>query len=87
MSANISYPTVETTSPFLKVPEVASRLNLSAATVYNLIHAGELTAVRMGKSIRVHAKDLEQFISDNKTNHTMMPVAESDQKLIKRVPG
>lgn len=44
---------------FLTVTEVATMLRVSKMTVYRLVHAGELPAIRVGRSFRVphHAVD------------------------------
>jgi excisionase family DNA binding protein len=41
---------------FLTVAEVAELMRVSKMTVYRLIHAGELPAVRFGRSYRVPEK-------------------------------
>lgn len=49
----------------LKVAEVAERLGLSRAGVYELFEANRLRTVRpsaLGKSVRVRATDLDAFI-------------------------
>lgn len=38
---------------FMTVTEVADVMRVSKMTVYRLIHAGELPAIRVGKSFRV----------------------------------
>ncbi|MGC5172672.1 helix-turn-helix domain-containing protein [Microbacterium sp. DT81.1] len=38
---------------FLTVAEVAAIMRVSKMTVYRLVHAGELPAVRFGRSYRV----------------------------------
>jgi excisionase family DNA binding protein len=38
---------------FLTVAEVATLMRVSKMTVYRLVHGGELTAVRVGRSFRV----------------------------------
>lgn len=38
---------------FLTVAEVAAIMRVSKMTVYRLVHAGELPAVRVGRSFRV----------------------------------
>jgi excisionase family DNA binding protein len=38
---------------FLTVAEVAALMRVSKMTVYRLVHAGDLTAVRVGRSFRV----------------------------------
>jgi excisionase family DNA binding protein len=45
---------------FLTVAEVAELMRVSKMTVYRLIHAGELPAVRFGRSYRVP----EQAVTD-----------------------
>lgn len=41
------------TPRFVTVSEVADVMRVSKMTVYRLIHAGELPAIRVGKSFRV----------------------------------
>jgi excisionase family DNA binding protein len=38
---------------FLTVAEVAALMRVSKMTVYRLVHSGELTAIRVGRSFRV----------------------------------
>ena len=38
---------------FLTVAEVAAAMRVSKMTVYRLVHGGDLTAVRVGRSFRV----------------------------------
>lgn len=38
---------------FLTVAEVAELMRVSKMTVYRLVHAGELPAIRFGRSFRV----------------------------------
>ena len=45
----------------LKVPEVAADLRCDRKTVYSLIRAGQLRALRMGKALRVTRQALEEF--------------------------
>jgi len=47
----------------LKVPEVALRLSISRAKVYELLAAGELRSVRLAGSRRVRSVDLDDFIA------------------------
>ncbi|MGH3222251.1 MAG: helix-turn-helix domain-containing protein [Streptosporangiaceae bacterium] len=46
---------------YLKVPEVAARLNLSKRHAYELIARGDLTGVRMGGAMRVRSDDLDAY--------------------------
>lgn len=47
---------------FLTVAEVASLMRVSKMTVYRLVHNGELPAVRVGRSFRVHAKAVHDYL-------------------------
>ncbi|GAB17867.1 hypothetical protein GOEFS_041_00210 [Gordonia effusa NBRC 100432] len=47
---------------FLTVAEVASLMRVSKMTVYRLVHSGELPAVRVGRSFRVHAKAVHEYL-------------------------
>lgn len=52
---------------FLTVAEVADSMRVSRMTVYRLVHSGELPAVRVGKSFRVPAAALAQYLRDSST--------------------
>ncbi len=47
--------------------EVADLLRVSSMTVYRLIEAGELRALRVGKSFRIESDDLESFLGPRYT--------------------
>ena len=47
---------------FLTVAEVAGLMRVSKMTVYRLVHAGELPAVRVGKSFRVPEKAVHDYL-------------------------
>ncbi len=47
---------------FLTVAEVAGLMRVSKMTVYRLVHNGELPAVRVGRSFRVHAKAVHDLL-------------------------
>lgn len=49
---------------FLTVAEVAEVMRVSRMTVYRLVHAGEMPAVRVGKSFRVPENALSQYLAD-----------------------
>ena len=51
------------TGPLLTVAEVAEVLRVSNMTVYRLIKAGELPALRVGKNYRIREDELEAFLS------------------------
>ena len=52
---------------FLTVAEVAALLRVSNMTVYRLISAGQLPAVRVGKSYRLREDDVDKYLSDRYT--------------------
>ena len=47
---------------FLTVQEVAELMRVSKMTVYRLVHAGELPAVRFGRSYRVPSNTVENYL-------------------------
>ena len=49
---------------FLTVAEVASIMRVSKMTVYRLVHAGDLPAVRVGRSFRVPEQAVNQYLKD-----------------------
>jgi excisionase family DNA binding protein len=52
---------------WLTVPEVAQLLQLPRTRAYELIHRGQLPAVRVGeRSIRVHRGELERFLLEER---------------------
>lgn len=52
-------------SAFLTVAEVAALMRVSKMTVYRLVHAGELPAVRVGRSFRVPEEAVRQYLRDS----------------------
>jgi excisionase family DNA binding protein len=48
---------------FLTVAEVADAARVSRMTVYRLVHAGELPAVRVGRSFRVPESAVAQLLA------------------------
>jgi excisionase family DNA binding protein len=49
---------------FLTVAEVASLMRVSKMTVYRLVHSGELTAVRVGRSFRVPESAVHAYLKE-----------------------
>jgi excisionase family DNA binding protein len=47
---------------FLTVAEVAASLRVSKMTVYRLVHAGDLPAVRVGRSFRVPEDAVNDYL-------------------------
>ena len=56
-----------TRARFLTVAEVAAMLRVSNMTVYRLINAGDLPAVRVGKSYRLREDDIDKYLADRYT--------------------
>jgi excisionase family DNA binding protein len=47
----------------LTVAEVAELMRVSTMTVYRLIKAGDMAAVRVGKSYRVREDDVDRYLA------------------------
>ncbi len=53
---------VPTASRYLTVSEVAALLRVSNMTVYRLVSSGALPAVRVGRSVRLRAEDVDDYL-------------------------
>jgi excisionase family DNA binding protein len=53
----------ETRSRFVTVAEVAKLLRVSNMTVYRLVQAGQLPAVRVGRSYRIQEDDVDRYLA------------------------
>jgi excisionase family DNA binding protein len=51
----------------MTVAEVADLMRVSSMTVYRLIKAGELAAVRVGKSFRIREDDVDRYLAKRYT--------------------
>lgn len=49
---------------FLTVAEVAALMRVSKMTVYRLVHSGDLSAVRVGRSFRVPEKAVYDYLRE-----------------------
>ncbi len=47
---------------FLTVAEVASMMRVSKMTVYRLLHNGDMPSVRVGRSFRVPAEAVHEYL-------------------------
>ncbi|WP_420113392.1 helix-turn-helix domain-containing protein [Pseudactinotalea sp.] len=56
---------------FLTVAEVAQLARVSRMTVYRMVHAGDLPAIRVGKSFRVPEAAVQELLSEG------LPLPES----------
>ena len=52
----------EDNGTLLPVAEVADIMRVSKMTVYRLVHSGELPAVRVGRSFRVHETAVNKYL-------------------------
>ncbi len=50
---------------FLTVAEVAAMMRVSKMTVYRLVHGGELSAIRVGRSFRVPEAAVHAYLRDS----------------------
>jgi excisionase family DNA binding protein len=50
---------------FLTVAEVATVMRVSKMKVYRLVHAGELPAVRVGRSFRVPEQAVHEYLRES----------------------
>ncbi len=53
---------------FLTVAEVAALMRVSRMTVYRLVHAGDLPAVRVGRSFRVPERAVHDYLRGSFTS-------------------
>ena len=54
-------------SRYVTVSEVADQLRVSNMTVYRLVQAGHLPAVRVGRSYRIREEDVDRYIAGQYT--------------------
>jgi excisionase family DNA binding protein len=50
------------TEKLLKCEQVASILNISRSQTYKIVNEGHLPSIKIGKSVRVRASDLEKYL-------------------------
>ena len=48
---------------WLKVPEVAAVLRIARGRAYELVAAGEIQSVRIGRSVRVNRGELDRWLA------------------------
>ena len=51
----------------MTLAEVATLMRVSTMTVYRLIKAGDLPAVRVGKSYRIREDDVDRYLGNRYT--------------------
>ncbi|RRN71933.1 helix-turn-helix domain-containing protein [Peribacillus simplex] len=68
------------------IEEVAQLLKVSKLTIYDLVKKGELPVFRVGRQMRMDAKDLEKYITDSKSLTSPVPIAEPHRNEEKGTP-
>ena len=49
-------------TPYMTLKETAKYLKLSEITIYRMIQRGDIPAIKLGRSWRVHRNTLEEFL-------------------------
>lgn len=62
--------TTAPTPEYLPTRVVAARLGVSAATVRDLISAGAIEGVRVGRLLRVEAASVDRYLSQQRVGRT-----------------
>lgn len=60
-------PADEGRTRYVTVAEVAAQLRVSNMTVYRLVQAGELPALRVGRSYRIREDDMDRYLAKQYT--------------------
>lgn len=60
--AGSSDPRLVSGAELLTVAEVSALLRVSKMTIYRMVHAGEMTHVRVGRSFRIPAEAVERIL-------------------------
>jgi excisionase family DNA binding protein len=64
-----------TLSPLLSINEVAAVLGVSRASVYALMHSGELVPIRVGERARFDPSDVRDYLERNRESAPETPEA------------
>jgi len=62
-------PRLASGSELLTVAEVSALLRVSKMTIYRMVHAGEITHVRVGRSFRIPADAVRQILGRRNSGH------------------
>ncbi|MCK1985557.1 MULTISPECIES: helix-turn-helix transcriptional regulator [Peribacillus] len=65
------------------IEELAQLLKVSKLTIYDLVKKGDLPIFRVGRQMRMDAKDLELYINNHKSSTSPVPVADSPKNEVK----
>ncbi|MFJ7746828.1 substrate-binding domain-containing protein [Peribacillus sp. NPDC097295] len=61
------------------IEEVSQLLKVSKLTIYDLVKKGELPVFRVGRQMRMDAKDLDNYIQGHKSTSSPAPIIEKQQ--------
>ena len=56
-----------TIQALLRVPEAALRLRVSKQTIRNMIHSGDIGAIRVGRNFKVPESELQRLLIEGDT--------------------
>ena len=68
--------TIQEANRLLKAVEVAKILNISRSLAYRLLQEGQIPVIHINQAVRVHPRDLQQFIEENRTGMEVFSIAE-----------
>ncbi len=57
---------MHTEHEWLKVPEVAQVLRIARSRAYELVGSGEISSVRIGRSVRVSRRELVRWLEEQR---------------------
>ena len=63
----------------LRASEIAQKLNLSKPFIYFLLSQGKIPSIRIGRSVRVKPKDLDEFVESCKYTD---PLGKSSSQVV-----
>src|SRR5579875_416390 len=67
------------------IEEVSQLLKVSKLTLYDMVKKGELPAFRVGRQMRIDAKDLDTYIQTHKTNQNPSLSADPQPKSLQTI--
>ena len=66
---------IQEAASLLKAAEVAQILNISRSLTYRLLQEGQIPVIRINQAVRVHPKDLLQYIEENRNGMKVFSIA------------
>ena len=58
-------PELPTAPRLLTIKDVAERLQMSSRTIHRLVANGDITVIRIGRSVRISEKALKAFLTED----------------------